>query len=117
FWPLLTGARLVLARPGGQQDPGYLRQVIVDEGVTTLHFVPSMLAAFLEEPDLSACRSLRRLLCSGEALPPDAVRRCLDRLPWVELHNLYGPTEAAVDVTAWPCHAEEAAGGVPIGRP
>ncbi|HYO11588.1 MAG TPA: amino acid adenylation domain-containing protein, partial [Thermoanaerobaculia bacterium] len=115
FWPLLTGARLVVARPGGHKELAYLVDRMVDEGVTTLHFVPSMLRIFLEEPDLERCASLRRVICSGEALPPDLVRAFHERLH-AELHNLYGPTEAAVDVTAWPCPPDVAA-MIPIGRP
>jgi amino acid adenylation domain-containing protein/FkbM family methyltransferase len=120
FWPLMTGARLVVARPGGHQDPEYLADLIVREGVTTLHFVPPMLRTFLEqEPGRLAGRGagLRRVICSGEALPMDLQRRFFARLPGVELHNLYGPTEAAVDVTWWACDPESTDSGVPIGRP
>ncbi len=116
FWPLQVGAALVLARPGGHRDASYLHQTIREQGITTLHFVPSMLQVFLEEPGLEDCRSLRRVIASGEALPFDLAQRCLARLP-AELHNLYGPTEAAVDVTAFACSRELAHGPVPIGRP
>jgi amino acid adenylation domain-containing protein len=116
FWPLLTGARLVMARPGGQKDPAYLCDVVQQQKVTTLHFVPSMLQAFLEYEGASSCRSVKRVICSGEALPAALVRRFLARFPACELHNLYGPTEAAVDVSAWKCTGTEAA-NVPIGRP
>ena len=116
FWPLMTGARLVIARPGGHQDPAYLAETIQREGITTIHFVPSMLRAFLEDPGAGRCASLRRVICSGEALPSDLERRFLEVYPeGPELHNLYGPTEAAVDVTAWPCRGDR--GPVPIGRP
>ncbi|MFP2934544.1 AMP-binding protein, partial [Pyxidicoccus sp. 3LG] len=118
FWPLMTGARLVVARPGGHQDPAYLAGVIASQCITTLHFVPSMLRAFLEEPGLEdACASVRRIICSGEALPAELARQCLERLPGAGLHNLYGPTEAAVDVTAWTCQPGDARSSVPIGRP
>jgi amino acid adenylation domain-containing protein len=117
FWPLLAGARLVMARPGGHQDPAYLVRTIRDEGITTLHFVPSMLQVFLEAPGVEECRSLRRVVCSGEALPAGLERRFFARLPAVELHNLYGPTEAAVDVTHWACIPEDGRGAVPIGHP
>jgi amino acid adenylation domain-containing protein len=116
FWPLLTGAALVVARPGGHRVPSYLRQVIVAEEITTLHFVPSMLGVFLEDEGLEDCRSLVRVICSGEALPPEMVERFFARLG-AELHNLYGPTEAAIDVTAWPCVPEAGRSTVPIGRP
>ncbi|MFG1644993.1 non-ribosomal peptide synthase/polyketide synthase [Amycolatopsis sp. NPDC049252] len=115
FWPLLTGATLVVARPGGHRDPAYLAQLIRAERITTLHFVPSMLQAFLLDPAAATCTGLRRVLCSGEALPAELQSRFFDTLPGVELHNLYGPTEASVDVTSWACRAD--GGPVPIGRP
>ncbi|MGI5447869.1 amino acid adenylation domain-containing protein [Streptomyces sp. CA-243310] len=115
FWPLLAGAVLVVAEPGGHKDPAYLARVIEREAITTVHFVPSMLAAFVEDPDAGRCRSLRRVVCSGEALPEELKNRFLDVLD-VPLHNLYGPTEAAVDVTHWDCRHEDE-GPVPIGRP
>jgi amino acid adenylation domain-containing protein len=119
FWPLLVGARLVVARPGGHQDRTYLAGLIEREQITTLHFVPSMLQAFLEEPDLAGCRCLKRVICSGEALPPALVGHFFDRFDpaGTEIHNLYGPTEAAIDVTFWPCEPGERRGSVPIGRP
>ncbi|AZQ39172.1 amino acid adenylation domain-containing protein [Streptomyces cyaneochromogenes] len=120
FWPLITGAVLVLARPGGHRDPGYLAELIRDRRVTTAHFVPSMLRVFLDDPAAGQVRgALRRIVCSGEALPSELAERCAASLPGTELHNLYGPTEAAVDVTAWPCSegTRSAAGSVPIGRP
>jgi amino acid adenylation domain-containing protein len=116
FWPLISGARLVLARPEGHKDPTYLRDVIAQSGITTLHFVPSMLRPFLENDGLEACAALKRVVCSGEALPADLRDRFAARLPGVALHNLYGPTECAVDVTHWTCGADGGA-TVPIGRP
>ena len=116
FWPLLEGARLVMARPGGHRDPAYLAELIQQQNVTTLHFVPSMLEAFLHDPAAASCTSLRRIVCSGEALSGalrERLRLTLDR----PLHNLYGPTEAAIDVTAWTCRDETAGSAVPIGAP
>ncbi|HEY7767794.1 non-ribosomal peptide synthase/polyketide synthase [Longimicrobium sp.] len=118
FWPLQQGARLVMARPDGHRDPLYLQEVIEREGVTTLHFVPSMLQPFVDVVEAGRCGSLRHVVCSGEALPPALVRRFYDRFAGpVVLTNLYGPTEAAVDVSCWTCPREDAAGVVPIGRP
>ncbi|MCP3140550.1 non-ribosomal peptide synthetase [Pyxidicoccus xibeiensis] len=117
FWPLLTGARMVVARPGGHQEPTYLVQLMAGERVTTAHFVPSMLRAFVEEPGLEGLTGLRRVVCSGEALPAELVRRAHARLPAAEVHNLYGPTETAVDVTWWECPRGDARHSVPIGRP
>ncbi|MFD0661889.1 non-ribosomal peptide synthetase/MFS transporter [Thermocatellispora tengchongensis] len=118
FWPLLTGARLVLAEPGGHRDPAYLCDVITTERVTTVHFVPSMLGVFLADDGAAGCTSLRTIVCSGEELPVDLAVRCLRTLP-AELHNLYGPTEAAIDVSAWQCTlpALEGRTSVPIGSP
>jgi surfactin family lipopeptide synthetase C len=117
FWPLLTGAQLVIAEPGGHHDPAYLIEAVRKWSVTTIHFVPSMLRPFLDSPEVQQCMSLRRVICSGEPLAPDLAGEFFTKLR-AELHNLYGPTEAAVDVTAWQCHAEdEHASSVPIGRP
>jgi amino acid adenylation domain-containing protein/non-ribosomal peptide synthase protein (TIGR01720 family) len=116
FWPLAFGARLVIARPGGHQDPRYLSELIERQGVTITHFVPSMLQAFLETADLRRCGSLRDTMCSGEALPAETQNRFLAGLR-SRLHNLYGPTEAAVDVSAWECRIGPQSSQVPIGRP
>ena len=117
FWPLCTGATLVVARPEGHRDAEYLVDLIQRERITLMHFVPSMLVFFLAKPHVSACRTVRRVLCSGEALPYDLVEQFFDRLPSVALGNLYGPTEAAVDVTAWECVPHDPSGLVPIGTP
>ncbi|SDI36608.1 amino acid adenylation domain-containing protein [Actinokineospora alba] len=117
FWPLITGAALVVARPDGHRDPAYLAALIRDERITTVHFVPSMLRAFLQEPTVpDACTGLRRVICSGEALPGDLAARFATLLD-AGLHNLYGPTEAAVDVTYWECDPRKPESSVPIGRP
>ncbi len=116
FWPLLTGACLVVARPEGHKDGAYLVELVVEQSVTTIHFVPSMLLVFVEERQVEACCSLKRVVCSGEALPFGLQERFFARLD-AELHNLYGPTEAAVDVTFWPCGWESKEQVVPIGRP
>ncbi|MHB8461635.1 MAG: amino acid adenylation domain-containing protein, partial [Vulcanimicrobiaceae bacterium] len=117
FWPLLVGAKLVLARPDGHKDANYLSQLIELEGITTLHFVPSMLAAFLDSGSTLLGRSVKRVFCSGEALAGPLVRRLRDRWPDAKCYNLYGPTEACVDVTAWDCNGNEVPDNVPIGTP
>ena len=117
FWPLFTGARLVMARPEGHKDPAYLCEVIAAEHITTLHFVPSMLDVFLAHGDVSQAAGLVRVMCSGEALPGSLVRRFKRQLPGIGLYNLYGPTEAAVDVTAWNCARPEVPDNTPIGKP
>ncbi|MFJ6071306.1 amino acid adenylation domain-containing protein [Streptomyces sp. NPDC093065] len=117
FWPLREGAVLVVAEPGGHKDPVYLARLIREQAVTTCHFVPSMLQVFLAAPESAGCGdALRRVFCSGEALPRETAQAFAGLLPDVGLHNLYGPTEAAVDVTHHACDPVEG-GPVPIGRP
>jgi amino acid adenylation domain-containing protein len=117
FWTLLNGAKLVLAQPQAHKDPKALIELITSAQVSTLHFVPSMLNSFLATSRVESCTSLRRIVCSGEALAPDSVRQCQRLLPKSRLYNLYGPTEAAVDVTAWSCPKDFDGSVVPIGRP
>ncbi|WP_211445288.1 non-ribosomal peptide synthetase, partial [Collimonas humicola] len=117
FWPLMTGAKLVMAKPEGHKDPAYLSELIRAAGVTTLHFVPSMLQVFAAHGQAAACRSIVRVMCSGEALPASLAQNFHALLPHAQLHNLYGPTEAAVDVTAWTCVAGDARSAIPIGKP
>ena len=116
FWPLMTGATLVVAPPGVHKDAPRLVQLIIAEGITTLHFVPSMLRVFLDAPEVARCTSLRQIICSGEELPRELVDRFYAIFPGACLHNLYGPTEASVDVTAHTC-GQGGDGVVPIGRP
>ncbi|MFG0321008.1 AMP-binding protein, partial [Pseudomonas sp. zjy_15] len=116
FWPLMFGARLVVAAPGDHRDPARLVALIEREQVSTLHFVPSMLQVFLQDPGVASCTSLRRIVCSGEALQVDAQRQVFAKLPQAGLYNLYGPTEAAIDVTHWRCR-DEGLDSVPIGQP
>ncbi|MFL1501830.1 amino acid adenylation domain-containing protein [Pseudomonas sp. S191] len=116
FWPLMTGASLVVAAPGDHRDPARLVALINAERVTTLHFVPSMLQAFLQDTTVGTCQTLQRIVCSGEALPVDAQQQVFTKLPQAALYNLYGPTEAAIDVTHWVC-VDEGRDTVPIGQP
>ncbi|MFE3698557.1 non-ribosomal peptide synthase/polyketide synthase, partial [Nocardia tengchongensis] len=115
FWPLQVGARLVVAKPDGHRDPAYLAEIIVREGVTVTHFVPSMLAVFVAEPAAADCVSLTNVFASGEGLPAPTAQK-LRRLTGARLHNLYGPTEAAVDVTFHEVVDADIA-SVPIGAP
>jgi amino acid adenylation domain-containing protein len=117
FWTLMSGACLIVARPEGHKDPRYLRKLIDENKVTTLHFVPSMLQSFLDQCQPGDCSSLRHVVCSGEALPVALQRQCFDCLAGATLSNLYGPTEAAVDVTAWECERDDSSSVVPIGHP
>jgi amino acid adenylation domain-containing protein len=117
FWPLIAGAREHLAAPDGHRDPRYLTETIAGERVTTVHFVPSMLTLFLEDPLAAECPSLRRVILSGEALPGPLALRGLETLAPARLFNLYGPTEASIDVTWWECAPQPPSAPVPIGRP
>ncbi|MEU7137626.1 amino acid adenylation domain-containing protein [Streptomyces sp. NPDC046261] len=118
FWPLITGARLVVAKPDGHKDPAYLTALIREQQVTVTHFVPSMLQTFLTHPDAGHCCTLRHVFASGEALPHTVQAQFHRALATTPLHNLYGPTEASVDVTAWQCHTEDDnVTTVPIGTP
>ncbi|AVH69219.1 non-ribosomal peptide synthetase [Nostoc sp. 'Lobaria pulmonaria (5183) cyanobiont'] len=117
FWTLMTGARLVVAQPEGHRDPSYIVNLILQQQITTLHFVPSMLQAFLSAEGLEKCQSLVRVIASGEALPVQLQQSFFNRLD-AQLYNLYGPTEAAVDVTFWQCQDNLTnQTTVPIGRP
>ena len=117
FWTLSCGATLLMAEPGMHRDADYLASLIRSARVTTAHFVPSMLSGFLEARGAAQCASLRRIVCSGEALPAPTVQRFKRVLPATALHNLYGPTEAAIDVTAWSCPETFDDDIVPIGKP
>jgi amino acid adenylation domain-containing protein len=117
FWPLLAGARIVVARPEGHRDPQYLEEMICRYQVTLAHFVPSMLRVFLEGADLARCGSLRQVLVSGEALPVSLHQAFFGSCLRAELDNLYGPAEAGIDVTRWRCRRDPGGAGVPIGYP
>jgi amino acid adenylation domain-containing protein len=116
FWPLTVGAQLVLARPNRQQDSAYLIELVTRHQITIIHFVPSMLEIFLEEPAVATCRSLRRVFCGGEPLPPRLKQRCLEQLA-VSLHNQYGPTETSVNAIFWTCRRGQSERSIAIGRP
>jgi amino acid adenylation domain-containing protein len=116
FWPLMTGAKLVVAKPGEHKNSLALIDTVRLHQVTTIHFVPSMLQAFVDTPGVETCVSLKRMICSGEALPADLAARFRQKLS-AALHNLYGPTEASVDVSYWQCLPDDTVTAIPIGRP
>ncbi|MBO1257138.1 amino acid adenylation domain-containing protein, partial [Alteromonas sp. 5E99-2] len=116
FWPLMYGAKLVVAPVGIHKNPEELINTIDTHQISTLHFVPSMLQAFVSSSSVTSCSSLKRIVCSGEALPAPLQADILDKLPNAALYNLYGPTEAAIDVTHWTCTGS-ADVAVPIGSP
>ncbi|RDV11083.1 amino acid adenylation domain-containing protein, partial [Pontibacter diazotrophicus] len=118
FWPSLVGSKIVFARPEGHKDSDYLKSIISSAGITTMHFVPSMLEAFLLSLEPGECSGLVRVLCSGEALKPAQVNLFKQKLPGVGLYNLYGPTEAAIDVSFWDVpNGKQEVSLVPIGKP
>jgi len=120
YAPLLSGARLVVARAGGHREMDYLVEVIKREGVTVLQVVPSLLRMLLKEEGIGECRSLRRVYSGGEALGRELVEEFHEQLIGAEIYNLYGPTEATIDATWWDGRAdrEQAETGIaPIGRP
>jgi|GEM_PF-1349220 len=116
-WPLVTGATLVIAKPDGHRDAQYLQQLIVQQGVTHLHFVPSMLSIMLSDSDWQQCNSVQKVFCSGEALSIELQNNFFATKTKAELHNLYGPTEAAIDVSYWQCQPNSTLKTVPIGKP
>lgn len=116
FTPLLNGASLVIARPGGQHDAAYIARTTIEEGITGLHFVPSMLTVFLEEPLVNEIVSLRWAVCGGEAMPVQ-IPECFQARCSVPLHNFYGPTETSITSTLWRCDPERIRNTVPIGQP
>lgn len=116
FLPLVAGSTLVIAKPEGHKDSDYLIEIINEKQITTIHFVPSMLQIFLESKKAETCRSLKRVICSGESLSY-GLQETFFRKIKAELHNLYGPTEAAVDVTYWDCSNRNNRKIVPIGKP
>jgi amino acid adenylation domain-containing protein len=118
FAPLIAGARLVLALPGGHLEPAYLAQAIVDTRISILKVVPSQLRLLLEEPPFARCAPpLKRIFSGGEPLTPELCAAVAARLPGVTLHNLYGPTETSIDATVWDCPSGATPSVVPIGKP
>jgi amino acid adenylation domain-containing protein len=116
FVPLMSGARLTMAQPGGHREAGYLVDTIIAQEITVLQLVPSMLQVFLDEPGVENCHQLRHLFCGGELLSSQLEERFYDCLKG-QLHNLYGPTEISIDASYWDCVREEKRRNVPIGRP
>jgi amino acid adenylation domain-containing protein/FkbM family methyltransferase len=116
FVPLLSGARLVMARPGGHRDSAYMVSAINRYEITILQLVPSVLQVMLDEPGIESCKSLRQVFCGGEALPSSLQERFFAKMS-PELKNLYGPTETSIDATMWNCVPGYKGEVVPIGRP
>ncbi|HLB57362.1 MAG TPA: amino acid adenylation domain-containing protein, partial [Gammaproteobacteria bacterium] len=116
FLPLTTGASIHIMPPEQHQNPEKIARIIKQYGITVIHFIPSMLAAFLKNTSLK-CHSLKYVICSGEPLSFKLQQSCLQRFPWIKLYNFYGPTEAAIDVTYFFCNQSQYCDKVPIGKP
>ncbi|MEI5102639.1 amino acid adenylation domain-containing protein [Streptomyces sp. PmtG] len=116
FWPLVAGATVVLAAPGGHRDPFHIADEIERHAVTAVHFVPSMLREFLAAAGPGALRGVRRVTCSGEALPED-LRAAVVAAAVPRVVNMYGPTEASIEVSSWDCGQDSPCPSVPIGGP
>ncbi|GAA2425110.1 amino acid adenylation domain-containing protein [Streptomyces glaucus] len=114
--PGMIGARQVMLAPGGQSDPAVIRDTIERNGVTVLHFVPSMLGQYLSAVE-GGFPGVRSVVCSGEELGRDLATRFLAATAGTgtRLHNYYGPTEATVDVSL--LEVDDRPGPVTIGRP
>ncbi len=122
------GAKLVFIEPRGHKDSHYLMDILRKQLISILHFVPSMLTAFLADLNLSVRKgtneslsekifpSLKTIFCSGEELSLKAVREGKAILKSVQINNLYGPTETTVDVLYYNCTGQEGK-AIPIGRP
>jgi amino acid adenylation domain-containing protein len=116
FAPLITGAQLVMASPGGHQETAYLINTIAEQSITIAQFVPSMLRLLLDENGFEDCESLKVVYCGGEPLSTDLQDKFHARSNG-ELRNLYGPTEGTIDVTSWRCGRTPESASIPIGRP
>lgn len=116
FWPLWVGASVCIVRPGDQLDNAHLIKLIKEGGCTAIYFVPSMLRVFLEEREIEQCRSLKHVICGGEALPLETLTRFYELLP-AELHHSYGPTETSIAVSEWTCEIKTRRRVVPMGFP
>ncbi|GCE15700.1 non-ribosomal peptide synthetase [Tengunoibacter tsumagoiensis] len=129
FWPTMVGACLVIARPEGHRDPLYLHQCMLEQAISTVHFVPTMLQEFLSVLTATASDALpfdqvssllpilRRVICSGEEFPYPLHVQTQRLFPGAEISNLYGPTEASVDVSFWQGSGHKQRQRIPIGRP
>ena len=113
MWPLAYGGRCFVA-DAGVGDPARLHACVLENGITVMHLVPTLVGPFARAARRFGRPSVRCTLCSGEPLPDAAVRQHLEAVGG-EVYNLYGPTEAAIDVTCVRCN--EPSAGVTIGRP
>ncbi len=116
FAPLLAGAQLILAAPGGEKDARYIARLIAEKEITAAHFSSAALGGFCERPEVAYIRSLHHVFCGGEALQIKAAKQFFSRFK-AALHHQYGPTEATVDAAVYECNPDDERASVPIGRP
>ena len=117
FWPLISGAAIVMAKPQGHKDPEYILETIKKYQITTIHFVPSMLQLFLDFIPKGESLPLKRVICGGEPLKKTTELQFFSKTKEVGLYNLYGPSEASISVTFWECTGSKEESRVPIGYP
>ncbi|WFR73871.1 amino acid adenylation domain-containing protein [Prescottella defluvii] len=115
FWPLETGARIVVAAPDGHRDPAYLARILAEQSITVVQFVPTVLDAVADHLEREGCISLSHVFCGGEPLTAAVVSR-VRSICDAAIHNLYGPTETTVQVTRRTVTETEPT-AVPIGAP
>jgi len=117
YMPLVVGAKLVMARPGGHQDSSYLVRTIAEHRVSVVQLVPTLLRMLVNDRGFSSCTNLRLVFCGGEALPKELAAKCLEQLPAAKLFNLYGPAETTIDATYWEAERWTNTATIPIGKP
>ncbi|MDO8225210.1 non-ribosomal peptide synthetase [Bacillus cabrialesii] len=121
FWWPYAGASVYLLPQGGEKEPEVIAQAIEEQSITAMHFVPSMLHAFLEHikyrPVPIKTKGLKRVFSGGEQLGTHLVSRFCELLPNVALTNSYGPTEATVEASFFDCPLHEKLERIPIGKP
>ncbi|MBB3105404.1 amino acid adenylation domain-containing protein/non-ribosomal peptide synthase protein (TIGR01720 family) [Azomonas macrocytogenes] len=98
-------------------DPVALLTHVQQSGISVLESVPSLIQGMLAE-EKQELPSLRWMLPTGEAMPPELARQWLNRYPEVGLVNAYGPAECSDDV-ALHSVTQVCTGGsyLPIGTP
>ncbi|MBX4267638.1 amino acid adenylation domain-containing protein, partial [Clostridium estertheticum] len=124
LWWSLVGAKVRMLPKGEEKDPEAIVNNIKKGNITVIHFVPSMLNAFMEyvirEEKYCDIKTLKKVFSSGEALgrkQSNTFNEKISKCNSTRLVNLYGPTEAAVDVTYYECKVEAENEIIPIGKP
>jgi amino acid adenylation domain-containing protein len=114
FWPLLSGATVIMAEMGVEQDSFALVKLINKQKITVIGFSPSILQAFLEKNKIKSCKSIRYVFCNSETLPIELKNLFFSSLN-ANLQCIYGLTETGL-ATFWDCRPESNHRIIPIGR-